>query len=111
MSSIAGFFQPNAGYAKENAFCIKTIHDMSQALIHRGPDEQSFYYCADGACNQNFLLAGYIPGTFPHQIQPLTLTHKGNTYTMLLDGCITNVETLALELEIRQISTNEMSME
>lgn len=72
MSSIAGFFQPNTIYSKENEFCIKTIHDMSQALIHRGPDEQSFYYFPQGALNQNFLLAGYIPGTFRHEMQPVT---------------------------------------
>ena len=92
MSSIAGFFQPNTIYSKENEFCIKTIHDMSQALIHRGPDEQSFYYFPQGALNQNFLLAGYIPGTFHHQIQPLTKKYKDNTYTLLVDGFISNPE-------------------
>ena len=111
MSSIAGFFQPNTVYSKENEFCIKTIHDMSKALIHRGPDEQSYYYFPQGALNQNFLLAGYIPGTFPHQIQPITLTYQENTYTLLFDGYIRNPEELAMELEIRQISTKEMSLE
>ena len=111
MSSIAGFFQPNIMYSKENEFCIKTIHDMSQALIHRGPDEQSYYYFPQGALTQNFLLAGYIPGTFPHKMQPVTLTQQGNTYTMLLDGFVSNPESLAMDLEIRQISTKEMSLE
>ena len=111
MSSIAGFFHPNKIYSKENEFCIKTIHNMSKALIHRGPDEQSYYYFPQGALNQNFLLAGYIPGTFPHQIQPITLTHQENTYTLLFDGFISNPEALAMELEIRQISTKEMSLE
>lgn len=111
MSSIAGFFQPNTVYSKENEFCIRVIHDMSQALIHRGPDEQSFYYFPQGAFNHNYLLAGYIPGTFPHKMQPITIKHKGNTYTLLLDGFISNPEFLAMELEIRQISTKEMSLE
>lgn len=111
MSSIAGFFQPNIMYSKENEFCIKTIHDMSQALIHRGPDEQSFYYFPQGALNQNFLLAGYIPGTFPHKMQPVTITQQGNTYTLLLDGFISNPESIAMDLEVRQISTKEMSLE
>ena len=111
MSSIAGFFQPNTIYAKENEFCIKTIHDMSNVLIHRGPDEQSFHYFPHGAFSQNFLLAGYIPGTFPHQIQPVTVTHRENTYTLLFDGFITNAHSLAIDLEIRQISTNNMSIE
>lgn len=111
MSSIAGFFQPNTVYSKENEFCIRVIHDMSQALIHRGPDEQSFYYFPQGAFNHNYLLAGYIPGTFPHKMQPITIIHKGNTYTLLLDGFISNPELLAMELEIRQISTKEMSLE
>ena len=111
MSSIAGFFQPNTVYSKENEFCIKTIHDMSKTLIHRGPDEQSFYYFPQGAFNQNYLLAGYIPGTFPHQIQPLTITYQDATYTLLFDGFISNPEALAMELEIRQISTSEMSLE
>ncbi|MBQ3558564.1 MAG: asparagine synthase (glutamine-hydrolyzing) [Agathobacter sp.] len=111
MSSIAGFFQPNTVYSKENEFCIKTIHDMSQALIHRGPDEQSYYYFPQGALSQNFLLAGYIPGTFPHEIQPVTITYHENTYTLLLDGFISNPEYLAMDLEIRQISTKDMSLE
>lgn len=111
MSSIAGFFQPNTVYSKENEFCIRVIHNMSQALIHRGPDEQSFYYFPQGAFNHNYLLAGYIPGTFPHKMQPITIKHKGNTYTLLLDGFISNPEFLAMELEIRQISTKEMSLE
>ncbi len=111
MSSIAGFFQPNTIYSKENEFCIKTIHDMSQSLIHRGPDEQSYYYFPQGAFSQNFLLAGYIPGAFSHQIQPVTLTYHDNTYTLLLDGFVSNPESLAMELEIRQISTKDMSLE
>lgn len=111
MSSIAGFFQPNTIYSKDNEFCIRTIRDMSQALIHRGPDEQSFYYFPQGALNQNFLLAGYIPGTFHHQIQPVTRTYKDNTYTLLLDGCITNSETIAMDLETMHFSTKNMSLE
>lgn len=111
MSSIAGFFQPNTVYSKENEFCIRVIHDMSQALIHRGPDEQSFYYFPQGAFNHNYLLAGYIPETFPHKMQPITISYQGNTYTLMLDGFISNPEFLAMELEIRQISTKEMSLE
>lgn len=111
MSSIAGFFQPNTIYSKENEFCIRVIHDMSQALIHRGPDEQSFYYFPQGAFNHNYLLAGYIPGTFPHKMQPVTISHQGNTYTLLFDGFVSNPEFLAMELETRQISTKEMSLE
>ena len=111
MSSIAGFFQPNTIYSKENEFCIRVIHDMSQALIHRGPDEQSFYYFPHGAFNHNYLLAGYIPGTFPHKMQPVTIKHQGNSYTLLFDGFISNPEFLAMELETRQISTKEMSIE
>lgn len=111
MSSIAGFFQPNYVYSKEDEFCIKTIHDMSGALIHRGPDEQSFYYFQHGAFSHNFLLAGYIPGTFSHQTQPLTITYREHTYTILFDGFISNPEVLAMELEVRQISTKEMSLE
>lgn len=111
MSSIAGFFQPNTIYSKENEFCIRVIHDMSQALIHRGPDEQSFYYFPQGAFNHNYLLASYIPGTFPHKMQPVTIQHQGNSYTLLFDGFISNPELLAMELETRQISTKEMSLE
>ncbi len=111
MSSIAGFFQPNNLFSKENEFCIKTIHNMSKALIHRGPDEQSYYYFPQGAFSQNFLLAGYIPGTFSHQTQPVTLNYKNNTYTLLFDGFISNTENLAMELEVQHISTKEMSLE
>ena len=111
MSSIAGFFQPNTTYSKENEFCIKTIHDMSQALIHRGPDEQSFYYFPQGAFNQNYLLAGYIPGTFHHEVQPITRTYHENSYTLLFDGFIRNPEEIAMDLETHQISTKNMSLE
>lgn len=111
MSSIAGFFQPNSIYPKENEFCIKTIHDMSNSLIHRGPDEQSFYYFPHGALNQNYLLAGYIPGTFPHKMQPLTITYQNLTYTLLFDGFVSNPEILAMELEVQRISTKDMSLE
>lgn len=111
MSSIAGFFQPNTTYSKENEFCIKTIHDMSQALYHRGPDEQSFYYFQHGAFNQNFLLAGYIPGNFSHEIQPVTLKHKGNSYTLLFDGFISNADEIAADLETKQVFTAGVSLE
>lgn len=111
MSSIAGFFQPNTIYSKENEFCIKTIHDMSQALIHRGPDEQSFHYFPQGAFNQNFLLAGYIPGTFRHEMQPITRNYKDNSYTLLFDGFISNPEEIAMDLEVYQIHTENMSLE
>ena len=111
MSSIAGFFQPNTIYSKENEFCIKTIHDMSQALIHRGPDEQSFYYFPHGAFNHNYLLAGYIPGTFRHEMQPITRTYHENTYTLLFDGFISNPEEIAMDLEVKQFKTNNMSLE
>ena len=111
MSSIAGFFQPNTTYSKENEFCIKTIHDMSQTLYHRGPDEQSYYYFPHGAFNQNFLLAGYIPGTFPHEIQPVTIKYKDNSYTLLFDGFISNAEEIAMDLETKQLSTRGLSLE
>lgn len=111
MSSIAGFFQPNTIYSKDNEFCIKTIHDMSKKLYHRGPDEQSYYYFAHGAFNQNFLLAGYIPSQYTHEIQPLTITYKDNSYTLLFDGFISNGEEIVKDLEEHQISTKDISME
>ena len=111
MSSIAGFFQPNTIYSKENEFCIKTIHDMSKALYHRGPNEQSFYYFPHGALNHNFLQAGLLPGIFPHEVQPVTIKHQGNTYTLLFDGFISNPESIAMELESQQISTKDYTLE
>ena len=111
MSSITGFFQPNTTYSKENEFCIKTIHNMAQALIHRGPDEQSYHYFPQGAFNQNFLLAGYIPGTFPRAMQPVTRTYKENCYTLLFDGFISNPEAIAMDVEVHHVSTQSMSLE
>ncbi len=111
MSSIAGFFQPNTIYSKDNEFCIKTIRDMAASLHHRGPDQQSFYYFPQGALNQNFLMAGLIPGPFHHEIQPITKKYKDNTYTLLFDGFISNGEILAEELENHRISTKSMSIE
>lgn len=111
MSSITGFFQPNITYSKDNEFCIRTIHDMSNALLHRGPDEQSFYYFPQGAFNQNFLLAGYIPSTYPHTLQPTTLTFQGNTYTLLFDGFISNINEIANTLKNENVSIEDMSLE
>lgn len=111
MSSIAGFFQPNTIYSKENEFCIKTIHDMSESLYHRGPNEQSFYYFPHGAFNHNFLLAGYIPGTFPREVQPLTVRYHENSYTLFFDGFISNAKTVAMDLETRGVSTEGYSLE
>lgn len=111
MSSIAGFFEPNTIYSKENEFCIKTIHDMSDALIHRGPDEQSYFYFPHGALNHNFLLAGYIPGPFPRAIQPTTRTYHDNSYTILFDGFISNIDFIAQWLENHDVHTTGMSVE
>ena len=111
MSSIAGFFQPNTIYSKENEFCIRTIHNMSQALIHRGPDEQTFHYFAHGAFNHNFLLAGYIPGTFSREIQPITRTYHDHTYTLFFDGFISNIDQIAENLACQGTSTLGRSIE
>lgn len=111
MSSIAGFFQPNYIFPQKNDFCIKTIHKMSEALIHRGPDEQSFHLFPHGAFNQNFLLAGYIPGSFPHEIQPTTKHIHENSYTIFFDGFISNASDIAKALEEKQIYTKGLSLE
>ncbi len=111
MSAIAGFFQPNISYSKENEFCRKTISQMSKTLFHRGPDEQSYYYFPQGAFCQNFLSAGLIPGTFFHEIMPLSLKHGENTYTLLMDGFITNPEEIAIDLENLGVKTNGFSLE
>lgn len=111
MSSIAGFFQPNTIYSKENDFCIRTIHNMSKALIHRGPDEQTFHYFPHGAFNHNFLLAGYIPGVFPREIQPITRTYHDHTYTMLFDGFISNIDQIAEDLDCQGDPITGLSIE
>lgn len=111
MSSIAGFFQPNAIFSKNNDFCLKTMHAMSERLIHRGPDEQSFYLFPHGAFNQNFLLAGYIPDAFPHEPQPTTKQFQRQNYTILFDGVITNVSDIAKELDEQQVYTKDVSVE
>ena len=111
MSSIAGFFQPNAIFSQNNNFCLKTIHAMSERLIHRGPDKQSFYLFPHGAFNQNFLLASYIPDTFFHETQPTTKQFQQQNYTILFDGCITNTTDIAKELEEEQVYTKNISLE
>lgn len=111
MSSITGFFQPNITYTKDNEVCINTIQAMSKALIHRGPDKQTFYYFPQGAFNYNFLLAGYIPGKFAHEIQPITRKFNDNAYTLLFDGFISNAQTIAKDIENAGFSTQYMSVE
>lgn len=111
MSSIAGFFQPGYIFPQKNDFCIKTIQKMSNALLHRGPDEQSFHLFPHGAFNQNFLLAGYIPGSFPHEIQPATKQIHENSYTIFFDGFISNASELAKALEDKQVYTKGRSLE
>uniref|UniRef100_UPI004055A487 asparagine synthase (glutamine-hydrolyzing) n=1 Tax=Agathobacter sp. TaxID=2021311 RepID=UPI004055A487 len=111
MSSIAGFFQPNYIFSQKDDFCIKTIRKMSENLIHRGPDEQSFHLFPHGAFSQNFLLAGYIPGSFPHEVQPATKQFRENNYTILFDGFISNASDIAKSLEERQVYTKGLSLE
>lgn len=111
MSSISGFFYPSYIFPQKNDFCIKTIRKMSEALFHRGPDEQSFHLFPHGAFNQNFLLAGYIPGSFPHEIQPATKHINENSYTIFFDGFLSNASDIAKELEEQQIYTKGLSLE
>lgn len=111
MSSIAGFFQPNTIYSKDNEFCIATIHKISRALHHRGPDEQSFYYFPHGAFSHNFLLAGYIPGAFPHELQPITIQHNNNSYTLLFDGFLSNPQEIAEDLKQQNLYREGLSLE
>lgn len=111
MSSIAGFFQPNTIYSKDNEFCSRIIHKMSNALLHRGPDEQSFYFYPHGAFNHNFLLAGYIPSAFPREIQPITRTYRENAYTLFFDGFISNIDQIAQNLTAHGDSVIGMSVE
>ena len=111
MSSIAGFFQPNTIYSKDNEFCGRIIHKMSDALLHRGPDEQSFYFFPHGAFNHNFLLAGYIPSAFPREIQPLTRMYHEHNYTLFFDGFISNIDQIAENLTAHGDSVLGMSVE
>ena len=91
MSAIAGFYMPYEVFSKENPFCKDTIHNMSQALIKRGPDHQEYYLFAQGAFCHNALFSGSIHPQIPCKTQPVTKKLCNNSYTLFYDGYITNL--------------------
>ncbi len=111
MSAIAGFYKPYEIFTKDNSFCENTIHNMSNALIKRGPDRQGCYLFENGAFCHNALFAGSIHPQILSAAQPVTKKLHNNTYTLLYDGYITNLTELKSELEQDKEDTADLTQE
>lgn len=111
MSAIAGFFKPTFTYTKENSFCQSTIHNMSQALLSRGPNMQNIMLFSHGAFCHNALLAGCIHPQIPCAVQPLTKAFVNGSLTLLYDGYITNLLEICDDLSISKAQYSSLTQE
>lgn len=111
MSSIAGFFNPNHTYTQNSSDRLETIHAMSDALRHRGPDHTGFAFCAQGALNQNELSCSHICLQIPYETQPITKKMHDDTFILLYDGAITNLPELRDSMDRDQVRTEQLTQE
>ncbi len=111
MSSIAGFFLPNNNFTNANSFCTNTIQKMSFALAHRGPDHSGYYHFNHGCFNHNLLKCSVAYPTVSSEAQPTTKKYYNKSYTLLMDGFISNLDDLILILNQANVITKDLSVE
>lgn len=111
MSSIAGFFNPNQIYTKEDSFCEQTIVAMANALKRRGPDKTSFASCEHGRFNHNELSCSHLHPDIPYNSQPLQMQINGAKYLFLMDGTISNLTELKKRLMQTHVPVHGLSQE
>ncbi len=102
MSSIAGFFHPFYDYSKERGPCVKKIRSMSHTLLHRGPDQQHFYFSRHACLSHNHLSTGRNtnPGeTLYYEPLPATKKFKDTLYTIGYDGQFWNLPELSAQMQ------------
>lgn len=107
MSSIAGFFQPEFTFAKDNAFCTQTIHAMANSLSHRGKDRQGFYFFPHGCFYRGELFSQRACFHIENEKQPTTKQIHRRNYTLFYDGCITNFDELKSFCNLTNTATQE----
>lgn len=100
MSSIAGFFQPDFIIPKEDSTYQKQIHQMADALKRRGPDETNYYLCENAAFCYGKLNAGVVTHRLPSITMPFCRTYRTNSYVLLWDGYLTNLDKISKNVDI-----------
>ncbi|WP_075680606.1 asparagine synthase (glutamine-hydrolyzing) [Roseburia sp. 831b] len=113
MSSIAGFFHPFMDFTKENGSYTTILKQMSATLLHRGPDEQHFYYAPHAFLNHNRLSCGLNQdsgkGSLTYETLPATKKFKDNHLTIAYDGAIYNFNELTQSLRRDGVETKGLS--
>lgn len=112
MSSIAGFFHPFYDYSNEKSSCEQKTRRLSHTLLHRGPDEQHFYFSTHACLNHNYLFSGQNTNPkedFYYEPLPATKKFKNAFYTIAYDGAIWNLKELAEEMQADGVITHGLS--
>lgn len=90
MCGIAGWIERDADMSMR----IKLLNNMSQTLEKRGPDENGIYINKNTALiHRRLVVIDRENGK-----QPMSVTHKGKTYTIVYNGELYNTEALREEL-------------
>lgn len=90
MCGIAGWIERDADMSMR----IKLLNNMSQTLEERGPDENGIYINKNTALiHRRLVVIDRENGK-----QPMSVTHKGKTYTIVYNGELYNTEALREEL-------------
>lgn len=113
MSSIAGFFHPFYDFANEKDSYTQILKQMSDMLLHRGPDAQHFYYSHHAFLSHNYLSCGQNTisgkGTLYFEELPATKKFKDNNLTIAYDGAIWNLDELDQCLRSDGVDTSGLS--
>lgn len=87
MSGIVGFFNIKEKFMNSQ----EILMNMNNKLMHRGSDKDGYYIGDNIALGFRTILYG--------ENQPISFNFEGNTYVIVYDGNIYNIEELKLELE------------
>jgi asparagine synthase (glutamine-hydrolysing) len=97
MCGIAGFYNANANYHKEENYWKNILEEMRSSLVHRGSDGKGIYLKNEVGLSHARLSIRDIEGG----AQPMTRISGGFSYTIVYNGEIYNTEELRSELIIR----------
>lgn len=94
MCGIAGFCNTNTNYSSDTSKWITILHKMKNSIKHRGPDSEGFYLSRHvGFAHARLAIIDLVTGDLP-----LTRIISGNSYTILYNGEIYNMNELKKEL-------------
>src|ERR1051325_9187118 len=96
MCGIAGVF--DYGYKARPEIDAELLVRMSDAMVHRGPDDSGYYIAPTGLCGLTFRRLSIVDLS-PAGHQPMT-TPDGR-YTLVFNGEIYNHKTIRAELEAK----------